>query len=148
MRSRPAFVRGIPQSLSLVPFHGKGWTPVERFLLMNDELVKGAPVHVAVHRASGVRRGAHAYCEMHEHRCAEIALFFASRGKKLEYEIIVGGKKRKVVATDKAPVAVYIPPRTAHSLHVLSGDGTYVCVVLGGNYLKSLVRKPASRSRR
>jgi hypothetical protein len=128
-KSEPRILPGFPQEL--------GYTTVgtqlngskeflERFLLMNSVLMDNAPLHIAVHFIKNLDTLPDPYAQIHCHpACDEIGLIIAPKDE-LEYEIILDGKENRV----KSPAAVYIPAGTYHRARALSGNGTYVCIIL------------------
>lgn len=99
---------------------------IERFLLMNSEVLENAPLHIAVHIIKDLEAPAPPYAQIHCHpSCDEIGLIVAPKDQ-LEYEIFLNGEAHRV----KSPAAVYIPAGTHHRARVVSGSGAYVCILL------------------
>lgn len=125
----PKILCGIPQDVdaTILGSHlsGKGEF-FERFLLMNNAILEKAPFHVAVHIIKGIETPPDPYVKMHCHPdFDEIGLIVAPKDE-LEYEIILDGEENRI----KSPAAVYIPAGTHHRARALSGNGTYVCILL------------------
>jgi 2-isopropylmalate synthase len=125
----PKILCGIPQDVdaTILGSHlsGKGEF-FERFLLMNNAILENAPFHVAVHIIKGIETPPDPYVKMHCHPdFDEIGLIIAPKDE-LEYEIILDGEENRI----KSPAAVYIPAGTHHRARALSGNGTYVCILL------------------
>lgn len=125
----PKIISGTPQALDYTIVgtqlkNGKDF--LQRFLLMNKELLENAPLHIAVHIIKDLDTLPTPYAQIHCHpTCDEIGLIVAPKDE-LEYEIVLNGKENRV----KSPAAVYIPAGTHHRARAVSGSGAYVCILL------------------
>ena len=127
-RAEPKILPGIPQDVdaTVLGAHVGGKDFFERFLLINGEILKNAPLHIAVHMIKDLDTAPDPYVKMHCHPDVdEIGLIIAPKDE-LEYEIILDGKQNRI----KSPATVYIPAGTYHRARAVCGKGAYVCILL------------------
>jgi hypothetical protein len=125
----PKILSGIPQDLDTTILGTRSCSNkdfLQRFLLMNEEILENAPFHVAVHIIKDLDTPPEPYAKVHCHPdFDEIGLIIAPKDV-LEYEIILDGKENRI----KSPAAIYIPAGTPHRARAVSGNGAYVCILL------------------
>ena len=119
--------KGIIQSLSNIPFHGKA--PIKRLLMLKKCLIPKSDMHIAVHFIKNLPKKIPKYSELHKHDCDEINLIL-SENKKLVYNVQLENEIYRV----SSPATVFIPKGTRHSTEVLSGEGIFVCIILKSKY--------------
>jgi quercetin dioxygenase-like cupin family protein len=128
-RAEPRILSGIPQDVdaTILGSHLSGKQGFfERFLLINREILRDAPFHIAVHVIKNIATPPEPYVKTHCHPdFDEIGLIVAPQDA-LEYEMILNGKEHRI----KSPAAVYIPAGTHHRARAIAGTGSYVCILL------------------
>ncbi|HXG13830.1 MAG TPA: AraC family ligand binding domain-containing protein [Candidatus Nitrosotenuis sp.] len=127
MRQYRKFIKkGVAESMSKVPFHGKA--PIKRLSMLSKKLVPKSNTHVAVHFVDSKKKFPQ-YSFLHKHDCDEINLILSESGK-LTYKIQLGDETYRV----SSPSTVFIPKGVRHSANVVSGNGIFVCIILSDNY--------------
>lgn len=122
--------KGVNKQLSSIPFHKEA--PVNRFLMLNNNIISGSNAHIAVHFVKNLPEKIPKYSELHKHECDEINLIL-SENSKLKYRIQFEDEFYEVTS----PATIFIPKGVRHSAEVISGEGIFVCIVLKGKYKAS-----------
>jgi quercetin dioxygenase-like cupin family protein len=118
--------KGIPESLSQVPFHKKA--PIKRLSMLSKKTIPESNIHAAVHIVD-VHKKISKYSLLHKHNADEVNIIL-SQGKKLVYEIQLDDEIYKVTS----PCTVFIPKGVKHRADVISGSGFFVCLILSDKY--------------
>lgn len=119
--------KGVNESLENVPFHQKA--PVKRLLMSNSKSMPGSDVSISIHLIKDLPSKIPDYGELHKHDCNEINLII-SENSKLVYQVTFEDEVYKV----SSPSTVFIPKGVRHKAKVISGEGTFVCVIFQGKY--------------
>ena len=121
--------KGISEPLSDVPFHGKA--PIKRRLMLDKKLVPDSDMHIAVHLVDAKKKMPQ-YSKLHKHNVDEINLILSENGK-ITYEVQLGDETYAI----SSPATVFIPKGLLHRAQVLSGRGTFVCMIFSSSYRSS-----------
>ena len=122
--------KGINEPLTKLPFHKSA--PIERFLMLNNELMPNCNTHIAVHFIKNLPDKIEPYSELHQHNFDEINLVL-SDNDTLVYRIKLEDETYEV----SSPSSIFIPKGTTHSAEVVSGTGVFVCIGLTNKYVSS-----------
>ncbi|HSB83339.1 MAG TPA: 2-isopropylmalate synthase [Nitrosarchaeum sp.] len=122
--------KGIPESLSKVPFHKKA--PIKRLSLLSKKTIPESNIHAAVHIVDTTNKKISRYSTLHKHNADEVNIIL-SQGKKLVYEIQLEDEIYKVTS----PCTIFIPKGVKHRADVVSGSGFFVCLILSDKYKTS-----------
>lgn len=111
--------------------------PGRRYLLVDRRLVPEADLYV-IERRVGPEVGAdqEPYVDPHVHNCTSFYIFRGSEADpaSLAVEVRLGDEVRVL----RSPCQVYIPAGLVHTLRVVGGPGSFIHVVLSGDYDESL----------
>jgi mannose-6-phosphate isomerase-like protein (cupin superfamily) len=122
--------KGIPESLSKVPFHKKA--PIKRISMLNKKTMPESNIHAAVHFVDIMDKKISKYSVLHKHDADEVNIIL-SENDKLVYEIQLDDEIYKV----NSPVTIFIPKGVKHRADVISGRGFFVCLILSDKYSTS-----------
>jgi len=122
--------KGIPESLSKVPFHKKA--PIKRISMLNKKTMPESNIHAAVHFVDIIDKKISKYSILHKHDADEVNIIL-SENDKLVYEIQIDDEIYKVTS----PVTIFIPKGVKHRADVISGRGFFVCLILSDKYSTS-----------
>jgi len=122
--------KGIPESLSKVPFHKKA--PIKRISMLNKKTMPESNIHAAVHFVDIIDKKISKYSILHKHDADEVNIIL-SENDKLVYEIQLDDEIYKVTS----PVTIFIPKGVKHRADVISGRGFFVCLILSDKYSTS-----------
>jgi hypothetical protein len=122
--------KGIPESLSKVPFHKKA--PIKRISMLNKKTMPESNIHAAVHFVDIIDKKISKYSILHKHDADEVNIIL-SENDKLVYEIQLDDEIYKV----NSPVTIFIPKGVKHRADVISGRGFFVCLILSDKYSTS-----------
>jgi 2-isopropylmalate synthase len=131
LRDTPLFARPVPRLSSEVRYH-HDCAPGTRFLALDESLIPGAPLYLAVRRVASIPVEQPEYVEVHAHSVDSLYVLLGDGPGLTGLSAIVrweGGQRRV-----DAPMTVLIPRGLAHSYKLTSGTGTYLSVVLAGDY--------------
>lgn len=119
-----------------VPYHHLG-APGQKYLVLDESVVVGSPVYVALRRINYVPPERPRWLDPHEHTCNSFYVFVGD-GEDLTGLAAIAqiGERQIAVAS---PVAVLIPPRVLHHYWYTGGSGWYVQITLSPSYAASLV---------
>ena len=123
-------INGTEEPLHVQAYHYSA--PVERFLMLNKKEIPRANTFISIHKIDKLPKKVPRYCELHKHDHDEINILF-SENDKLIYKIQIENEIYEV----SSPSTVFIPKGTMHSAEVISGKGTYTCIILEGDYKAS-----------
>ncbi len=129
-RYKKCIQKGVEEPLSRIPFHGDA--PLKRLLMCDKNIFPESGTHISVHLIKNLPKKVPGYSKPHKHDCDEINLILSEDGR-LVYKIQLGDETYDVVS----PSTVLIPKGVKHSAEVVSGNGTFVCIVLNGEYSAS-----------
>jgi hypothetical protein len=123
---RPIISQGEVERLSKIPFH-KDVEGITRRLMLSPKLQSDAPLHIAVHqvRLNSEEIGSRDYAAPHKHDFDEVNILWSEHGV-LSYRFIFDGKESIV----KSPASIVIPAGVIHQAEAVSGEGTFVCILL------------------
>jgi mannose-6-phosphate isomerase-like protein (cupin superfamily) len=124
---RKYITRGILEPIHKVPFHSKA--PIKRTLMLGKNQPTPSKIHLAIHQVNARGKKIAPYTELHRHNVDEIDLIISETGK-LVYEIQLGDEFYKI----HSPCTIYIPKGLPHKANVLSGKGTFVCIIMAKKY--------------
>lgn len=122
--------KGVPESLSKVPFHKKA--PIKRISMLNKKTMPESNIHAAVHFVDIIDKKISKYSILHKHDADEVNIIL-SENDKLVYEIQLDDEIYKV----NSPVTIFIPKGVKHRADVISGRGFFVCLILSDKYSTS-----------
>lgn len=122
--------KGIPESLSKVPFHKKA--PIKRISMLNKKTMPESNIHAAVHFVDIIDKKISKYSILHKHDADEVNIIL-SENDKLVYEIQLDDEIYKVTS----PATIFIPKGVKHRADVISGRGFFVCLILSDKYSTS-----------
>lgn len=118
--------------------HHYDHAPGRRYLLVDRRRVAGADLYV-IERQVGPEVGPDQadYVDPHVHNCTSFYIFRGSEADptSLAVEVQLGGEKRVL----RSPCQVFIPAGLLHTLRVVGGPGTFIHILLSGDYDSSLV---------
>jgi len=121
--------KGIPESLSKIPFHKKA--PIKRLSMLSKKTIPESNIHAAVHIVD-IHKKISKYSTLHKHNADEVNIIL-SQGDKLVYEIQLDDEIYNV----SAPSTIFIPKGVRHRADVISGSGFFVCLILSDKYKTS-----------
>lgn len=111
------------ENLCNIPYH----TSIEHITRL---VAKDIPFHISVHKIHNIEDFPKNYVKPHKHDSDELNLILAEEGKELVYNIEIDGEISEV----KSPSFIWIPKGKSHSANVVSGSGTFVCIILQEEY--------------
>ena len=129
-RYKKFITKGVSESLSKVPFHGKA--PIRRLVMLDKTRIPKSKIHTAIHFVDANGKTIPKYSELHKHNADEVNLILSEDGK-LKYEIQLADEIYKV----SSPATIFIPKGLMHRAQVLSGKGIFVCIIMSNNYKSS-----------
>lgn len=112
--------------------------PGKRYLLVDRRKVEDSDLYVIERRVGpDVRPEQEAYVDPHIHRCTSFYIFRGGETDpaSLAVEVQLGDEKRVL----RSPCQVFIPAGLIHTLRVVGGPGSFIHVVLSGDYNSSLM---------
>ncbi len=127
---RKFITKGVSESISKVPFHGKA--PIKRLAMLGKTRIPESKIHTAVHFVDANEKTMPQYSKLHKHNADEVNLIL-SEDEKLTYEIQLANEIYKV----SSPATIFIPKGLEHRAQVLSGKGIFVCIIMSNNYKSS-----------
>lgn len=108
----------------------------DRFVMHDATTFLGAQEYCIARKIPYVDAAPDAHVDAHVHNCMSMFLFFGDekhyRGLTVEVQL---DDEFFVV---KSPASVFIPPGKLHSYRILKGAGTYINLVMAGDYNSSL----------
>jgi len=122
--------KGVSEQISKIPFHN--YAPMKRLSMLSKKRFPSSNTHVAVHYVNGNHKKMSEYSMLHKHSADEINLI-VSENSKLKYEIQLDDETYKVTS----PSTVFIPKGVRHKAKIISGKGSFVCIILSGKYKSS-----------
>lgn len=131
MARMPAFVVPEIRRTSEVAFH-KDVAPGFRFLAIDRSLCSESQVYVAVRSVRNCPYGQQEYVDWHKHASDSLYLFLGEKEdlRGLHAVVRVGSQERNV----ESPMTVFIPAGVPHCYKLTGGSGTYLSVLLSGDY--------------
>lgn len=111
--------------------------PGKRYVLINQDRLPEADLYVIERRVgSGVTAEQEPYVDVHRHNCSSFYIFRGTEAApdSLHVEVRLGDEVRIV----QSPCQVFIPAGLSHTLRIVRGPGSFVHVVLRGDYDSSL----------
>src|ERR1043166_1050264 len=106
--------------------------PGLRFLAIDKTKYPGSPIYIAVRRVRNVSVTQPEYIDCHRHTVDSVYLFLGDGDdlKGLRAVVRFGNEERCV----ESPMTVFIPKGTLHSYKLIEGSGTYLSILLAGDY--------------
>jgi len=125
-----------PRPTSDVPYHHDR-APGQKYLILDDGVVPGSPIYVALRRINFVPPDQPRWLDPHEHRCNSLYVFLGDEPDLtgLQAMATIGDLTFPI----RSPSAVLIPPRILHHYWYTSGSGWYFQITLSPDYSSSLV---------
>jgi 2-isopropylmalate synthase len=125
------FIRPEVRRTSEVLFH-HDTAPGLRFLAIDQTKYPDSPIYIAVRRANNVPETQPEYIDRHQHTVDSLYMFMGDdEGMKGLHAVVrLADEERKI----ESPMTVFIPKGVAHSYRLTKGSGTYISILLTGNY--------------
>jgi len=110
--------------------HNHKALPYKREVYVNNLLLPGSDMHIAIHHIKKGVKISEKYAISHSHNNDEINILLETNGSNpLRFEI--ENTDEPIIAT--APCSIYIPKNTKHAVNVIDGEGIYICIIKRGN---------------
>ena len=112
--------------------------PGSRFVLVNQDRLPESDLYVIERRVdAAVTPEQEAYVDLHRHNCTTFYVFRGAEATpdSLQVEVQLGEEVRVV----QSPCQVFIPAGLPHTLRIVRGPGSFIHVVLRGDYDSSLM---------
>jgi 2-isopropylmalate synthase len=140
--TEPDFIVPQIRQTSEVKFHSDT-APGLRFLAIDASIRSGAPIYIAVRRVTCCLPDQPEYIDWHAHSVDSVYLFLGEEEGMRGLQALVRFGDQEVQI--ESPMTVFIPAGVAHSYKLIGGSGSYVSILLNGNYNKSTnpVKAPA-----
>lgn len=116
--------KGFVESLEKIPGHEKA--PIKRLSMKNKKIK--SDIHVAFHLIKNPPKKMSEYSTWHSHNADEMNLIISD--SKLIYDIYLGEERYRV----SSPAKINIPKGLKHKAKVVSGQGTFVCIIFAKKY--------------
>ncbi len=136
------FIEPFEKSATELKYHRHG--PGKRYVMLDKRLLNESPYYFIARRFTGGNESLTlGHVDGHIHKCDSVFLFLGMEEdyKGLSVEVIVGKEKRVL----QSPSTVFVPAGVHHTYRYLSGEGTYINFVDGGDYNSSLMDVPSPR---
>jgi 2-isopropylmalate synthase len=106
--------------------------PGLRFLAIDHTKYADSPIYIAVRRVTDVAEAQPEYIDEHKHTKDSLYLFIGDGEglKGLHAVVRLGNDERQI----ESPMTVFIPKGLPHSYRLTKGSGTYISILLDGNY--------------
>lgn len=116
---------------SEVSFH-HDVAPGLRFLAMDGSRYENAGIYIAVRRVNCISDSQPEYIDFHVHDVDSLYLFVGNEAdlRGLRAVVRIGTTEREI----ESPMTVYIPKHARHSYKLTGGSGTYMSILLAGDY--------------
>jgi 2-isopropylmalate synthase len=120
-----------PRKTSELKYHNDK-SPGQRYLAIDNTLLAISSLYCAVRRVNTVPTDQPEYVESHVHSVDSLYLFIGEGMglTGLKAIIRIGNETREI----ESPMSVFVPKGTRHSYKLIAGSGTYINIVLDGNY--------------
>ena len=130
-KSMSPFIVPEVRRTSEVVFH-HDVAPGLRFLAIDGSKYPGSPIYIAVRRVAKVAQSQPEYIDWHKHTVDSLYLFIGEGEamKGLHAVVRLGDDERQI----ESPMTVFIPKGTPHSYKLTKGSGTYISILLAGDY--------------
>ena len=128
---------------SEVQFH-HDVAPGLRFLAIDHTLFKESPVYIAIRRVENVSFDQPEYIDWHTHDVDSLFLFLGDgEGLRGLHGLVRLGSNEKEI---ESPMTVFIPNGVSHSYKLTKGRGTFISILLDGNYNASTFKAKLSNN--
>jgi 2-isopropylmalate synthase len=131
MGEMPTFIVPQVRATSELVFHHDS-APGERYLAIDGSLLERAPIYIAIRKVADVREDQAEYIDWHMHEVDSLYVLIGNgEGMRGLRGLIRYGEEQRVL---ESPITVFIPKGVAHSYKLTGGSGTYLSIVLSGDY--------------
>lgn len=131
MNKQVSFIIPEIRPTSEVHFH-YDVAPGLRFLAIDESRLEGSPIYIAIRRVANVTADQPEYIDWHTHAVDSLYLLIGDgpEMRGLHATVRFSDQERFV----ESPVTVFIPRGVPHCYKLTSGSGTYLSILLHGDY--------------
>lgn len=131
MKQSDLFIVPEVRRSSEVVFH-HDVAPGLRFLAIDHKKYADSPIYIAVRRVARVLPQQPEYVEWHKHTADSLYLFLGDgEGLRGLHAVVRLGCEERTI---ESPMTVFIPKGMPHSYKLTQGTGTYMSILLSGDY--------------